>query len=70
MPVMYTLRLLIVLTLTETTGDSTKRAAASAMRTLNASGVSPDACTSFSSGNVILPSGLTATSADRSFSRQ
>ena len=70
-PVMNTRRLLISLTMTVGFGSSTNLRAASRMASPSCSGVRPDACTSFKSGSVTLPSGRTVTSdADRSLSRQ
>ena len=69
-PVMKTLRLLMALTTTVTVGSSTNFAAAFVSDSRNCSGVNPSALTSLMSGSEIIPSGLTTTSADSSFSRQ
>ena len=69
-PVRNTFRLLIALTTTVTDGSSISFDARSVSCSRNCSGVRPAACTSFSNGNEIFPSGLTCTSPDMSFSRQ
>ena len=60
-PVTYTRRLLIVETLTVTWGLLMYFFNPSLITAANSIGVSPAACTSFRSGSVIFPSGLTGT---------
>ncbi len=70
LPVMNTFRLRISLTTTVAFGSSMNFEAASISVVRSSSGVKPAACTSFSSGSEILPSGRTTTSTDMSLSRQ